>query len=70
MLVLIPGHFLFWIPVLVYFDVDGEAISNMAIIIYLVVVIWAICDNDYSNLRRIGLDEYRKPLKHYKVNES
>lgn len=29
---------------------------------YFSLILWAIIDNDYSNLRKIGMDEYRKPL--------
>ena len=29
---------------------------------YIVLIGWMMVDNDYSNLRLVGLDEYRKPL--------
>ena len=29
---------------------------------YVLIFCWMMIDNNYSNLRRIGLDEYRKKL--------
>lgn len=63
LLVLLPGHFIFTIPLLAYFSVDGEIIRNFAIFSYVLVIILAMCDNDYTNLNRIGLDTNRKPLR-------
>lgn len=41
---------------------DGEVLYRIAIFTYIFFVGWGILDNDYSNLRRIGLDEYRNDL--------
>ncbi len=48
--------------VLAWLGVSGEALKNGVITTYLGVFVWALLDNDYSQLRRIGLDEYRRPL--------
>lgn len=40
-----------------------ESFDSIFFIGYLSIFIWAIIDNDYSNLRRIGMDEYRRKLK-------
>ena len=51
---------LWWIPVvaiLVSFDVDQQIIVALFASEYLLVATAAIAFNDYSNLRRIGLDE-------------
>jgi len=53
------------IPVIVIarviFD-QGEYLRLVAGITYVVFFGWAILDNDYSNLRRIGMDERRKNI--------
>lgn len=41
----------------------GEYLRNVAIGAYLAVFMWAMVDNDYTQLERIGLDVYRKPLR-------
>lgn len=41
----------------------GVYLRGVAITTYIVFFGWAFLDNDYSNLRRIGLDEYRKKIK-------
>ena len=38
-------------------------LENIALWTYGLLFAWAILDNDYSNLRRIGMDEYRRKLK-------
>ena len=40
----------------------GEYLRGVAMATYLFFCLWAGTDNDYSNLRRIGLDEYRRKL--------
>jgi hypothetical protein len=40
----------------------GNYLRVVAAVTYVMFVAWAILDNDYSNLRRIGMDEYRKKL--------
>jgi len=41
----------------------GEYLRTVAMITYGVFFAWALLDNDYSNLRRIGMDEYRRKLR-------
>jgi len=41
----------------------GEYLRDIAAGTYLLLVAWAILDNDYSQLRRIGLDEYRRRIR-------
>ncbi len=44
------------------FGADGETIRDTLAVVYIVVLVWAFLDNDYSNLRKIGMDEYRRKL--------
>jgi hypothetical protein len=39
-----------------------ESLKDVAVFSYLFFLCWAMTDNDYSNLRRIGMDEYRRKL--------
>jgi hypothetical protein len=41
----------------------GEYLRDVGAGMYLLLVAWAILDNDYSQLRRIGLDEYRRRIR-------
>lgn len=53
------------IPVLVlsyYVFGPGEYLRLLAGASYIVFFCWAMLDNDYSNLRRIGLDEFRNKI--------
>ena len=61
-IVLIPTYFVVLIPFMLYIGVPENAFSNILSIVYVIVLVWGVCDNDYSNLRRIGLDEYRRPI--------
>jgi len=61
--VMFPFYFVVLIPLLIWIGVPKEIIKNILIVIYITVWCWAIIDNDYSNLRKIGLDEYRRLLK-------
>lgn len=40
----------------------GEHLRSVALATYTIFCGWALLDSDYSNLRRIGLDEYRRNL--------
>ena len=46
-----------------YFFGIGEYLRTIAAWAYVLFFGWAMFDNDYSNLRRIGLDEYRRKIK-------
>lgn len=53
------------IPILLlccYLFGTGEYLRGVAMFSYCFFVGWAFLDNDYSNLRKIGLDEYRRKL--------
>lgn len=63
LVVMIPTYFVFVIPLLFFLGVPPEHMSRTLSAIYMAVFVWAMLDNDYGNLRRIGLDENRKPLK-------
>ena len=56
------GHLLLFIPVLYVFGVQGEALRSAAMGLYIAVFGWAMVDNDYTQLHKIGLDVYRRPL--------
>lgn len=60
--VLLPGHFLVTIPILLWLHVDDTVAKNILTGTYLLVFFWALFDNDFENLRKIGLDPYRKPI--------
>ncbi len=57
------GHLLLFIPLLYALGVQGEALRSASIGLYLAILGWAMVDNDYTNLNKIGLDVYRRPLK-------
>jgi hypothetical protein len=63
LLVLFPGHFLVLLPVMLWLHWSGAAIKGVLLGTYLLGIALAMADNDYENLRRIGLDPYRRPLK-------
>lgn len=48
--------------VLAWLGVDGEARKNGVLATYVACFMWALLDNDYSQLNRIGLTVYRRPL--------
>lgn len=62
-IVLFGGHLIVLIPILAAFGLDGYTIKTISMWAYIIVFFWAMLDNDYSNLNKIGLDVYRKPLK-------
>jgi hypothetical protein len=40
----------------------GEYLRFVAMVHYVIMFGWMMLDNDYSNLRRIGLNEHRQAL--------
>ena len=57
---------LWWFPVvaiLVNYDVDQKFVIALFVSEYLLVATAAMAFNDYSNLRRIGLDEYHQKIE-------
>lgn len=68
--VLIPTYMLILVPVLLLILPQSVITSWMPQItayIYLIVFTWAMLDNDYTNLNKIGLDVYRNPLHKPKI---
>jgi len=60
--VLIPSYFIILVPFCCYFF--GENTSKAILpFVYLFVFAYAMINNDYSNLRRIGMNEYREKIK-------
>jgi hypothetical protein len=49
------------------FGFPPEHLKKLAMGIYALFMIWMFADNDYSNLRRIGMNEYREKLKDISV---
>ena len=47
---------------LMLLNINPEIIRKICVTIYAMLFAWMIMDNDYSNLRRIGMDEYRRKL--------
>ncbi len=60
--VLLPGHFIFSVPLMFYLNIQPELFKDILVFSYLLLIIIAIIYNDFSNLRKIGLDENRKKL--------
>lgn len=67
LLVLLGGHLLVTGPLLYLIGVPESIFSKALGAVYLFGFLLAGLDNDYSNLRRIGLNEYRKPLRSPRV---
>lgn len=68
-LVLIPTYFIILVPLLKLFNFSDELLGRILLLTYIFILMLAGHFNDYSNLRKIGLDEYRKPLKEENKNE-
>lgn len=62
-MVLIPSYFVLLIPLMIWLGFDDQSIRNTCGALYGFGISFALLDNNYSNLRRIGLNEYRKKLK-------
>lgn len=60
--VLFPSYFIFLIPALQHVGLEDQTFRQTLSFVYLAVFGWAVLDNDYSNLERIGLDVERRPL--------
>lgn len=57
---------IWWIiPIMIllhHLGLKEDLVSNLGCLIYIILFGLAFIFNDYSNLRRIGLDEYRNRL--------
>lgn len=40
----------------------GEYLRYLLLTMYTFLICWMLIDNDYSNLRRIGMNEYRERI--------
>lgn len=67
-IIMLPSYFVILVPLLHIFGLPDEYMLDTILTIYMVVLMWAFCDNDYSNLHRIGLDEYRKKLTSQEID--
>lgn len=62
-LIIIPLYNIALIPLLYFLGIrDPELMKVIMVGIWGILFTWGMIDNDYSNLRKIGLDEYRNPL--------
>ena len=61
--ILLGLHLILTIPLLILVGVSGESLKTIVMAQYVFMIVWAVADNDYSNLNRIGLSVNRKPLK-------
>lgn len=68
-LVVMPTHYAFIVPLLLWSGMDVESIGGVLWPIYGLILFWAFIDNDYSNLRKIGLNEYRQKLPVLKMEK-
>lgn len=50
-------------------NLDGEVMRYGLIVQYLVVFLWAMVDNDYENLNKVGLSVERRPLLNKSTKE-
>ena len=63
LVILIPSYFVILIPLLLYLEVPEPYFRHILSGAYAGGFVWAMLDNDYSNLERIGLDVDRRPLR-------
>lgn len=61
--ILIPSYMFLLIPFLKWIGIPFEYFDEIAVAVYLTVFVLGLTFNDYSQLRKIGLDEYRRKLK-------
>jgi hypothetical protein len=61
--ILLPLWWIFIVVILASFDVDRDLIVLLSVSEYLLMATAAIEYNDYSNLRRIGLDENHNKIE-------
>ena len=50
------------IILLINFPTAGELIKNITIAVYFILLALALAKNDWSELRKIGLDEYHQSI--------
>lgn len=67
--VMLPSYFVILIPLLHICGLPDKYMMDTILSIYVIILMMAFCDNDYSNLRRIGLNEYRRKLTPQEMDE-
>jgi len=61
--IMTPTYMVFLIPFCLWIGVPNEYMKNVLFSVYLIGLGLAFVYNDYSNLRKIGMDENRNTLK-------
>jgi len=61
-LVMCPIWAVFAVILMAYLKIDFPIIRPVITGLWGILFLLMVTDNDYSNLRRIGLTEYRKPI--------
>jgi hypothetical protein len=61
--IIIPSYLFLLIPFLKWIGIPVEYLDEIAVFTYLTVFVLGLMYNDYSQLRKIGMDEYRNKLK-------
>lgn len=51
--VLFPSYFIGLIPFLLWIEVPAEYMNNTIVVIYCLVLLWAMLDNDFDNRQRL-----------------
>lgn len=70
LLVMVPTYFIVLIPLLWFLGVrDSETIRGIAMFSYIAIFSFAMMDNDYENLNKIGLTVYRKKMTEEEINK-
>lgn len=67
--IMLPSYFVILVPLLHILGLPDKYMLDTILTIYMIVLMLAFCHNDYSNLRRIGLNEYRKKLTPQEMDE-
>lgn len=49
--------------IMILCNVDPDICTGICIVLYITVFMLGLTFNDYSNLRRIGLDEYHRKIE-------
>jgi hypothetical protein len=63
LVILVPSYLFILIPFLKWIGIPVEYLDEIAVFTYLTVFVLGLTFNDYSQLRKIGMDAYRRKLK-------
>jgi hypothetical protein len=61
--IVFPAHLILTVPFMIYFDFNKDFVGFLCWMQYFIMILLAIASNDYSELRKIGMDEYRNKIK-------